>query len=70
MQTLIQTPIACKGAFRFSRAERDRQKVQAFNPSWKLEDEEETEEPIVILISSDGFRWGYQYKVPTPNIDR
>ncbi|XP_002973640.2 venom phosphodiesterase 2 isoform X1 [Selaginella moellendorffii] len=28
------------------------------------------DKPLVILISSDGFRWGYQWKVPTPNIDR
>ncbi|KAL8093946.1 uncharacterized protein LOC141693945 [Apium graveolens] len=26
--------------------------------------------PIVILISCDGFRFGYQYKTPTPNIQR
>ncbi|KAK9148946.1 hypothetical protein Scep_007703 [Stephania cephalantha] len=25
--------------------------------------------PVVILISSDGFRFGYQFKTPTPNID-
>eukprot|EP00897_Mesotaenium_endlicherianum_P005741 jgi/Mesen1/5195/ME000258S04290 len=28
------------------------------------------EKPLVIMISSDGFRWGFQYKAPTPNIDR
>ncbi|KAK1354882.1 Ectonucleotide pyrophosphatase/phosphodiesterase family member 3 [Heracleum sosnowskyi] len=26
--------------------------------------------PIVILISCDGFRFGYQFKTPTPNIQR
>lgn len=26
--------------------------------------------PSVILVSSDGFRFGYQYKTETPNIDR
>ncbi|CAO2823205.1 unnamed protein product [Amaranthus hypochondriacus] len=26
--------------------------------------------PVVILISSDGFRFGYQFKTLTPNIDR
>ncbi|XP_047310162.1 ectonucleotide pyrophosphatase/phosphodiesterase family member 3-like [Impatiens glandulifera] len=26
--------------------------------------------PVVILISSDGFRFGYQYKTSTPNIHR
>ncbi|XP_057447324.1 uncharacterized protein LOC130739110 [Lotus japonicus] len=26
--------------------------------------------PAVILISSDGFRFGYQFKTPTPNIHR
>ncbi|GAB2219674.1 hypothetical protein Droror1_Dr00007311 [Drosera rotundifolia] len=26
--------------------------------------------PMVILVSSDGFRFGYQYKTATPNIDR
>ncbi|KAK6784335.1 hypothetical protein RDI58_017790 [Solanum bulbocastanum] len=26
--------------------------------------------PVVLLISSDGFRFGYQYKTDTPNIDR
>lgn len=26
--------------------------------------------PVVLLISSDGFRFGYQYKTHTPNIDR
>lgn len=26
--------------------------------------------PLVILISLDGFRWGYNFKVDTPNIDR
>ncbi|KAJ0973997.1 hypothetical protein J5N97_015962 [Dioscorea zingiberensis] len=26
--------------------------------------------PTVILISSDGFRYGYQFKCPTPNIHR
>ncbi|KAH9289927.1 hypothetical protein KI387_034044, partial [Taxus chinensis] len=25
---------------------------------------------VVILVSSDGFRFGYQYKTHTPNIDR
>ncbi|KAG8376132.1 hypothetical protein BUALT_Bualt09G0031500 [Buddleja alternifolia] len=26
--------------------------------------------PVVLLISMDGFRFGYQYKTDTPNIDR
>lgn len=26
--------------------------------------------PVVILISTDGFRFGYQFKTPTPNIHR
>ncbi|RAL37129.1 hypothetical protein DM860_004051 [Cuscuta australis] len=26
--------------------------------------------PVVLFISSDGFRFGYQYKTHTPNIDR
>ncbi|GJN32141.1 hypothetical protein PR202_gb20619 [Eleusine coracana subsp. coracana] len=26
--------------------------------------------PVVLLISSDGFRFGYQYKAPTPHIRR
>ncbi|KAI5664687.1 hypothetical protein M9H77_24010 [Catharanthus roseus] len=26
--------------------------------------------PVVLLISSDGFRFGYQFKTDTPNIDR
>ncbi|KAL2321389.1 hypothetical protein Fmac_030358 [Flemingia macrophylla] len=26
--------------------------------------------PVVILVSSDGFRFGYQHKAPTPNIHR
>ena len=26
--------------------------------------------PVVIMISCDGFRFGYQYKTPTPNINR
>ncbi|GFP92657.1 ectonucleotide pyrophosphatase/phosphodiesterase family member 1 [Phtheirospermum japonicum] len=26
--------------------------------------------PVVLLISSDGFRFGYQFKTNTPNIDR
>jgi ectonucleotide pyrophosphatase/phosphodiesterase family protein 1/3 len=26
--------------------------------------------PVIILISSDGFRFGYQFKTPTPNIHR
>ncbi|XP_077212504.1 uncharacterized protein LOC143858611 [Tasmannia lanceolata] len=28
------------------------------------------QKPIVLLISSDGFRFGYQFKTQTPNIDR
>ncbi|XP_024389415.1 uncharacterized protein [Physcomitrium patens] len=28
------------------------------------------DKPMIILISSDGFRWGYNHKAPTPNIDR
>ncbi|EOY30474.1 hypothetical protein QUC31_020249 [Theobroma cacao] len=28
------------------------------------------EKPVVLLISSDGFRFGYQFKTPTPNIHR
>ncbi|GLT98666.1 hypothetical protein SLE2022_161610 [Rubroshorea leprosula] len=28
------------------------------------------EHPVVLLISSDGFRFGYQFKTPTPNIHR
>ncbi|BBN11817.1 hypothetical protein MPTK1_5g15020 [Marchantia polymorpha subsp. ruderalis] len=30
---------------------------------------EKLKQPLVILISLDGFRWGYQQKVSTPNID-
>ncbi|KAK9142424.1 hypothetical protein Syun_011824 [Stephania yunnanensis] len=26
--------------------------------------------PVVLLVSSDGFRFGYQFKTPTPNIGR
>ncbi|KAB2619722.1 ectonucleotide pyrophosphatase/phosphodiesterase family member 3-like [Pyrus ussuriensis x Pyrus communis] len=26
--------------------------------------------PVVLLVSSDGFRFGYQFKAPTPNIRR
>ncbi|KAG9149476.1 hypothetical protein Leryth_023320 [Lithospermum erythrorhizon] len=26
--------------------------------------------PVVLLVSTDGFRFGYQFKTPTPNIDR
>ncbi|KAL3532608.1 hypothetical protein ACH5RR_006129 [Cinchona calisaya] len=26
--------------------------------------------PVVLLISSDGFRFGYQFKTKTPNLDR
>ncbi|KAF5935113.1 hypothetical protein HYC85_026242 [Camellia sinensis] len=26
--------------------------------------------PVVLLVSSDGFRFGYQFKTQTPNIDR
>ncbi|OAY53908.1 venom phosphodiesterase 2 [Manihot esculenta] len=26
--------------------------------------------PVVLLVSSDGFRFGYQFKTPTPNIHR
>ncbi|KOM38713.1 hypothetical protein LR48_Vigan03g209500 [Vigna angularis] len=26
--------------------------------------------PVVLLVSSDGFRFGYQFKVPTPHISR
>lgn len=26
--------------------------------------------PVVLLVSSDGFRFGYQFKTPTPNIAR
>ncbi|XP_010242192.1 PREDICTED: venom phosphodiesterase 2-like [Nelumbo nucifera] len=28
------------------------------------------EHPVVLLISTDGFRFGYQFKTPTPNIGR
>lgn len=28
------------------------------------------DKPLIILISSDGFRWGYNFKTHTPNIDR
>ncbi|KAK8547241.1 hypothetical protein V6N13_097957 [Hibiscus sabdariffa] len=28
------------------------------------------ENPVVLLVSSDGFRFGYQFKTPTPNIHR
>ncbi|XP_016689882.2 ectonucleotide pyrophosphatase/phosphodiesterase family member 3 isoform X1 [Gossypium hirsutum] len=28
------------------------------------------EKPVVLLVSSDGFRFGYQFKTPTPNIHR
>ncbi|XP_057447327.1 uncharacterized protein LOC130739113 [Lotus japonicus] len=30
----------------------------------------ELHRPVVILISCDGFRFGYQFKTPTPNIHR
>lgn len=28
------------------------------------------DKPVVLLVSSDGFRFGYQFKTPTPNIHR
>ncbi|KAJ4832867.1 hypothetical protein Tsubulata_028628 [Turnera subulata] len=31
---------------------------------------EKLSHPVVILVSSDGFRFGYQFKTPTPNIHR
>ncbi|KAL2619907.1 hypothetical protein R1flu_000112 [Riccia fluitans] len=37
--------------------------------SEKARDLEKLKQPLVILISYDGFRWGYTEKVPTPNID-
>lgn len=40
-------------------------------PEWgKARGLQKLERPMVILISSDGFRWGYHFKAPTPNIDR
>ena len=31
--------------------------------------EQKTEEPYVVMLSVDGFRWDYPDKVPTPNLD-
>lgn len=39
-------------------------KAQFARPLTKLK------HPVVLLVSSDGFRFGYQYKTPTPNIHR
>ena len=39
-----------------------------FNYSCK-NSEQKTEEPYVVMLSVDGFRWDYPDKVPTPNLD-
>ncbi|KAL4194641.1 hypothetical protein AMTRI_Chr05g60470 [Amborella trichopoda] len=38
--------------------------------SLRLERARPIQNPTVILVSSDGFRFGYQFKTQTPNIDR
>ncbi|KAJ7571006.1 hypothetical protein O6H91_01G144900 [Diphasiastrum complanatum] len=50
--------------FRFSHAASAPRQAEISRPLKVLD------KPLVILVSSDGFRWGYQWKVPTPNIDR
>ncbi|KAK9715770.1 hypothetical protein RND81_06G188000 [Saponaria officinalis] len=47
----------------------------AFHPGHKPDTEyrrplTKLKNPVVILVSSDGFRFGYQFKAPTPNIHR
>ncbi|CAH2077567.1 unnamed protein product [Thlaspi arvense] len=37
--------------------------------SWRSHPSKKLTKPVVLLISSDGFRFGYQFKTETPNID-
>nr|PNR50592.1 hypothetical protein PHYPA_009778 [Physcomitrium patens] len=44
---------------------------EEFNGSWGAgRPMTKLDKAMVILISSDGFRWGYHQKAPMPNIDR
>ncbi|VVA94779.1 unnamed protein product [Arabis nemorensis] len=37
--------------------------------TWRPQPPKKLTKPVVLLISSDGFRFGYQFKTETPNID-
>ncbi|CAF2069088.1 hypothetical protein Bca4012_087058 [Brassica carinata] len=37
--------------------------------TWRPHPSKKLTKPVVLLISSDGFRFGYQFKTETPNID-
>ncbi|ESQ54271.1 hypothetical protein EUTSA_v10025136mg [Eutrema salsugineum] len=39
------------------------------SPIWSPHPSKKLTKPVVLLISSDGFRFGYQFKTETPNID-
>ncbi|CAD6252754.1 unnamed protein product [Miscanthus lutarioriparius] len=44
--------------------------VTAASTATRLLSNLQSPKPVVLLISSNGFRFGYQYKVPLPHIRR
>lgn len=63
---LLYDPIWRNGLFSFTNL------MSACNHNATIQSSSKTivSIPTVILISLDGFRWGYEHKVPTPNINR
>ncbi|XP_019192436.1 PREDICTED: ectonucleotide pyrophosphatase/phosphodiesterase family member 3-like [Ipomoea nil] len=62
--TCIAVSAAIAFAFLFFSSIKSSSSSDVARPLTKLK------HPVVLLISCDGFRFGYQYKTQTPNIDR
>ncbi|KAK3210513.1 hypothetical protein Dsin_015219 [Dipteronia sinensis] len=64
--------LSAAAAFAFLFFSSSSNSSSSFSPSLKSTARplKKLNKPVVLLISSDGFRFGYQFKTPTPNIHR
>ncbi|KAL8498159.1 hypothetical protein ACS0TY_021480 [Phlomoides rotata] len=64
LSTCVSLSAAIAFAFLFFYSSSTNSSIEFSRPLTKLQN------PVVLLISSDGFRFGYQFKTDTPNIHR
>ncbi|PON50450.1 Ectonucleotide pyrophosphatase/phosphodiesterase family [Parasponia andersonii] len=62
--------LSAAGAFAFLFFSTTKTTIQTTSSDLVARPLRKLDRPVVLLISSDGFRFGYQFKAPTPNIGR
>ncbi|KAM0974838.1 uncharacterized protein LOC126605085 [Malus sylvestris] len=72
---LLTTCVALSAAFAFaflffSNSPKSAPVYESSSLEYKARALRKLDHPVVLLVSSDGFRFGYQFKAPTPNIRR